>query len=242
MDRSLLSDGQWHTLRLAIDSATGAYSTSNLRESIEGILWRLRTGAPWRDLPLSFGPWQTVYNRFNRWSKNGVWSVLFEHVKALHEIDNEWNFMDGTYVKVHQHASGGIEPNTEKTIGKSRGGNTSKIHMLCDAHGNPLIFMLTAGNIHDVSMGGALISASSAENIVGDKGYDAEYLRDLAATKEVVAHIPRKSNSAKPNPLFDQNFYGIGIWSRTCSPGLSTLEPLPPDTISLPATFAPWWL
>lgn len=200
----MLSDSLWKRLVSAIQE-TNAYQTENLRTTIEGILWRFRTGAPWRDLPDECGAWKTVFNRFNTWSKSGVWRDLFAIIRG--ELDNEWNFMDGTYVKAHQHASGGVEAAGEKTIGRSKGGNTTKIHMLTDAHGNPAIFEITAGNIHDVSVGGKLITDSDGENIIGDKGYDSELLRNAVLNKGAIPHIPRKSNSKKPNPHFDKFLY-----------------------------------
>jgi transposase len=140
MIRLLLTDKLWLRLVNAIKE-TNAYQTDNLRLTLEGILWRFRTGAPWRDLPNEFGPWKTVFNRFNTWSKSGIWQELFELIRG--ELDNEWNFMDGTYIKAHQHASGGIELNSERSIGRSKGGNTTKFHMLTDAHGNPATFEIT---------------------------------------------------------------------------------------------------
>lgn len=204
MIRLLLTDSLWIRFHSAIKE-TNAYQTENLRMTIEGILWRFRTGAPWRDLPEEFGPWKTVFNRFNTWSKSGVWQKLFELIRG--DLDNEWNFMDGTYIKAHQHASGGIEPKDDKTIGRSKGGNTTKVHMLTDAHGNPAVFEITAGNTHDVFVADKLVANSEAENIIGDKGYDSESLRNAVLDQGAIPHIPRKSNSRKPNPHFDKYLY-----------------------------------
>ena len=200
----MLTDDLWNRLLSGLKK-TNAYQTDNLRVTLEGILWRFRTGAPWRDLPEGFGPWKTVFNRFNSWSKSGVWCKLFEVIRG--NLDDEWNFVDGTYVKAHQHASGGIGPICEKTIGRSKGGNTTKIHMLTDAHGNPAFFEITAGNIHDVSIGSKLVAESNGENIICDKGYDCENLREQVLDKGSIPHIPRKSNSRKPNPHFDKYLY-----------------------------------
>ncbi len=204
MLRLMLSDSLWTRLLEAIDD-TRAYRTENLRMSVEGILWRFRTGAPWRDLPDQFGPWKTVFNRFNRWSKLGVWESLFDLIRG--ESDDEWNFMDGTYIKAHQHSSGGIEALEEKTIGRSRGGNTTKIHMLTDAHGNPKTFDITTGSAHDVSVAPKLVQQSTGEHIVGDKGYDSEDLREQILKQGSIPHIPRRSNSSKANPHFDRDLY-----------------------------------
>lgn len=180
MTRMMLTESLWNKLKIALHAA-GAYDTDHIRMNVEGILWRFRTGAPWRDLPADFGAWKTVYNRFNNWSKSGIWNSVFIYIRG--ELDDEWNFMDGSYIKAHQHASGGLEASEIKTIGTSRGGNTTKIHMLTDAHGNPVKFEITAGNIHDVSKGKDLIDYSNAEHIIADKGYDSDELRDYAPKK-----------------------------------------------------------
>lgn len=204
MIRLMLTDSLWLKLRKSIEF-TSAYLTDSLRLCLEGILWRFRTGAPWRDLPPFFGPWKTVYNRFNEWSKSGIWRKLFDLLRS--EVDNEWNFIDGTYIKAHQHAAGGVEAAENKTIGKSKGGNTTKVHILTDSHGNPIEFKVTAGNIHDVTIAPLLVDLSEGENIIGDKGYDAEYLREMITAKGSTPHIPRKSNSTKANPDFDKELY-----------------------------------
>ena len=72
----MLSDAKWETWKSKLKSC-GVYLTNNLRMTVEGILWRLRVGSPWRDLPEDFGPWKTVYNQFNRWSKKGIWEKIF---------------------------------------------------------------------------------------------------------------------------------------------------------------------
>ena len=79
--------------------------------------------------------------------------------------------------------------------------------MLTDAHGNPKIFDLTAGNIHDATPAPKLVEQSAGEHIVGDKGYDSEDLREQILRQGATPHIPRKSNSNKPNPHFDKELY-----------------------------------
>jgi transposase len=77
---------------------------------LNGILWILRTGAPWRDLPEGYGPWQTVYSRFYRWRKAGVWDRLWERLLQQADqdelIDWECHHVDGTIVRAHKHAAG----------------------------------------------------------------------------------------------------------------------------------------
>jgi len=74
------------------------------RLMLEAMLWILRTGAPWRDLPPAYGPWQSVYTRFSRWSRKGVLKQLFD--KLAEEHDGEGYMIDGTIVRAHQDASG----------------------------------------------------------------------------------------------------------------------------------------
>ena len=74
------------------------------RRVLNGILWVLRTGAPWRDLPERYGPRTTVYNRFNRWSKAGVWDRIMDAVSEAY--DGDLQMIDSSVVRVHQHAAG----------------------------------------------------------------------------------------------------------------------------------------
>jgi len=72
---------------------------------LNGIFYVLRTGSPWRDLPERFGPYTTVYNRFNRWAKAGVWVQIFETLAA--KSPHSMAFIDSSIIRAHQHAAGG---------------------------------------------------------------------------------------------------------------------------------------
>ena len=80
------------------------------RPIVNGILWRLRTGAPWRDLPERYGTWQTVSSRFRRWRLSGVWeqalAALQTQAQSEGRIDWRLHFVDGTTIRAHQHAAG----------------------------------------------------------------------------------------------------------------------------------------
>jgi transposase len=76
MTRRVLTDGIWAQLQ-AIMAAKGCYDAKNSREVMEGILWKLRTGSPWRDIPNEFCSWETAYGRFNSWAAKGFWSDFF---------------------------------------------------------------------------------------------------------------------------------------------------------------------
>jgi len=113
------------------------------RSVIDGVLWILRTGAPWRDLPRpTYGPWQTVYERFNRWTKDGTRGRLLEALQvrldAAGKIDWDPFCIDGSSIRASRDAAGASptdgtpsEP-ADHALGRSRGGYGSKIHVVCD--------------------------------------------------------------------------------------------------------------
>lgn len=125
------------------------------------------------------------------------------------EIDTEWVFADGSYVRAHQHASG-ARYGEDRAIGKSRGGATTKIHMAADAHGNPIDFEITGGEVNDIKLADQLIEKiGNAEHFIADKGYDSDALREQVRQRQMNPVIPRKSNSKKTNPEFDSYLYKL---------------------------------
>lgn len=94
------------------------------------MLYRMRVGCPWRDLPSKFGFWNSVYQQFNRWSLKNKLMKTFQSL--INEPDLEWEFIDGSIVKAHQHSTGAASDKDE-AIGKSVAGNTTKIHMAVEA-------------------------------------------------------------------------------------------------------------
>ena len=115
----------------------------------------MRVGCPWRDIPEAFGSSNTIFKAFRRWSKNNKILKVFK--KLIDEPDIEWIFMDASHVRAHQHSAGAFNSENQ-AISKSAGGNTSKIHLLVDAHGNPLEFIISDGTTHDVKIAPYLIN------------------------------------------------------------------------------------
>jgi len=105
-ERRVLSDRQWDRISgLIIGRPDQRGSTGrNNRMFVEGVLWIVRTGAPWRDLPAPFGEWNSVFRRFSRWSRKGVWHRIFAALSD--DPDFEYLIIDSTIVRAHQHASG----------------------------------------------------------------------------------------------------------------------------------------
>ena len=142
MNRLMLSDERWSKLS-TIMLNHGIYDKASLRQTVEGILHRLRVGCPWRDLPREqFGDWNRIYKRFNDWSRCDKLMTIFKVLAK--DPDMEWKFIDGSIVKAHQHSCG-ARKGEERAIGKSVAGNTSKIHMVTDSSGNPIDFEITEG-------------------------------------------------------------------------------------------------
>ena len=105
MRRYEIKDEEWARLAVLLPGKVGdvGRSASDNRLFVNAVLWIARSGAPWRDLPDRFGPWNSVYQRFRRWSHKGVWQRVFEQ---LQDADLDWLLLDSTTVRAHQHAAG----------------------------------------------------------------------------------------------------------------------------------------
>jgi transposase len=112
MNRGDLTTTQWERLQPLLPPQRPPIGrpAHDHRTIINGILWILRTGAPWRDLPERYGPWPTVASRFYRWQRAGVWQKLFDTLKQQADAAGRLNwllhFVDGTIIRAHQHAAG----------------------------------------------------------------------------------------------------------------------------------------
>jgi transposase len=105
-NRHEISDCGWERVKDLLppeNHGEGRPSKPN-RVMLNGALWSNKTGAPWRDLPERFGPWQTVYARFNKWSKDGAFQKLFDALTQ--DADTQDVSIDSTSCKAHQHAAG----------------------------------------------------------------------------------------------------------------------------------------
>ncbi|MEC4748247.1 IS5 family transposase [Methylomicrobium sp. Wu6] len=192
----MFTDERWNKLKTVLLSL-GIYDKATLRQTVERIVYRLRIGCPWRDLPAAFGKWNAVYKRFNAWSLQEKFMKLFQNL--IVEPDLEWVFIDGSIVKSHQHSSG-ASYEQETVIGKSVAGNTTKIHMAVNAGGLPPPFSVTGGKVHDCKEAPELVAKLlSAKYIIADKGYGSEPLRMQIRDQGAVPVIPRKQNSTIGN-------------------------------------------
>lgn len=105
MARYDLSEAEWRIIEPLLPPHGLGPPREDDRRVINGIFYVLRTGSPWRDLPDRYGPYTTVYNRFNRWAHKGVWLAIFETLAA--RSPQSLHLIDSSIVRAHQHAAGG---------------------------------------------------------------------------------------------------------------------------------------
>ncbi len=103
--RHAIADADWDRIRDLLPGRPGQHGgvAKDNRLFLDALLWIAKTGAPWRDLPERLGDWNSVWRRFDRWARKGVWQRVFA---ALQDTDLEWLILDSTVVRAHQHAAG----------------------------------------------------------------------------------------------------------------------------------------
>jgi transposase len=112
MRRHELTEAEWARLAplLPRQQPASGRPAADHRRILDGILWKLRSGAPWRDLPERYGSWSTVHSRFRRWRLAGVWDRLFAVVQqqadAAGQLDGDVHFVESSIVRAHQQAAG----------------------------------------------------------------------------------------------------------------------------------------
>jgi transposase len=131
-----ISDHMWSLLEPHLPGREGSWGgkAQDNRKFINAVFWIMRTGAPWRDLPPSYGDWKNTHRRFSRWRDKGIWEKLLE--KIIDEPDYEWLMIDASFIKVHPHATGAKGGNQDMDI--TKGGSTPRyiwpwIRMVCQS-------------------------------------------------------------------------------------------------------------
>jgi transposase len=209
-----LTDHEWMAIKPFLPNKPRGVPRVNDRRVLNGIFWVLRSGAPWRDLPDNLGPYTTCYNRFVRWRRAGVWGGIMNALAATH--DAAVQMIDTSIIRVHQHAAC-IARNRRQSMGRSRGGLTSKIHALVDTKSLPIRLALTAGEAHDNRLAGKLLSRlKSGTMLLAGRGYDVDWIRALAAERGVWANIPPRCNRNDPSASARISTV-LGIWSSGSS-------------------------
>ncbi|MET9125433.1 IS5 family transposase [Streptomyces sp. NPDC004528] len=224
MGRGDLTSEQWARLEplLPVGKKPGRPPVWSKRQLINGIRWRTRTGAPWRDVPARYGEWETVYGLFRRWQRDGTWSRILTQLQA--EADAKglitWDVrVDSTVARAHQHAAGARKRDLQRDkpggvavepaghgLGRSRGGLTTKVHLAVEQGQKPLSFLLTAGQRHDspqfqpvlgrirVPRVGVGRPRCRPDRVRADKAYGSRANRNYLRKRGIRCTIPEKSD------------------------------------------------
>jgi len=226
MSRHNLTDQEWIAIRVFLPkerSGRRGRPWISHRQVVNGIFWVLRVGASWRDVPQEFGKWQTIYNRFRRWSQEGLWDRIWRTL--LRRLDRNgrisralWS-VDGSIIRAHRSAAGGSQKKrrnaAENALGRSRGGYSTKIHVVCDAKGIPLGITATPGekgeapefeNVMNSIPLPIRLKAKRPKAIAGDKAYSSGSIRRWLRLRDIKDVIPTRRNEAR-NPRFAKRLY-----------------------------------
>ena len=199
---------QYQQIADAFPKQRGNVRVSNL-DALNGILHILEHGHKWRALPTRFGPWHTIYMRFSRWARNGVLTEVFERLQDQQLISPEVLGLDSTTVKVHPDGTGALKRSGPQAIGRSRGGLTTKIHMVAADARTAIIYAISPGQDHDGPHGRQLLKKIENQNnktggkqlrlfLVADRAYEGAQTRQLALNLGYTAVIPPKANRRNP--------------------------------------------
>ena len=214
--RHELSDEEWAALEplLPPQRPTTRRPAKDHRTVLNGILWVLRTGAPWRDLPERYGPWQTVYSRFRRWREAGIWEHILTTLQtdAAHDDDTDGSLamIDGSSIRAHQQAAGAPKKGALPTRRSAAAAADGAEHLVTERGGKPVVCAITAGQRHESPQAIPLpeqgLERLWPDAVAGDKGYSAHALRDWLETRVIAAVIPKRADEAGPNE-YDRELY-----------------------------------
>ncbi len=199
-----LTQEQYERIADAFPKQRGNVKVSN-RDALNGILHILEQGCKWRALPTRFGPWHTIYMRFSRWAKSGVLTEVFERLQAEQLVDLEVLGLDSTTVKVHPDGTGALTTHGPQAIGRSRGGLTTKVHVIAADARTAIIWAISPGQDHDAPHGRKLLNRLGPRKknpegeqlklfLVADRAYEGDETRQLALALGYTPVIPPRAN------------------------------------------------
>jgi transposase len=206
MASSFLTENEWITIKSCIPQRQGA-KRYNLRQFIEGVIYILQEGCRWRSLPRKFGYWKSIYHRFIRWAKKGLWQEMFQRLKGAFPA-GKMAMIDATIVRVQQSACGARGGQSEQKLGWSCGGLTTKIHACVNEFGVLQNFILSDGREHEMRHVYRVLSTSifGKSIVMADRGYDADPLRNKLTEHGILPNIPGRDNRVIPI-IYDKTLY-----------------------------------
>ena len=183
---------------------TGRPPLDNYR-TLNAIFWILRSGAPWRDLPLYYGNWNSIYHKFRKWIEQDIFINILRELNSGKSVLIE---IDSTYCKVHQHGFGARKIYGNQSIGVSRGGKNTKIHAIINEKMELLSFILTGGEVFDSKVAIDLLKTVDLtdKTVLADRAYGANDIREYICKRFALSCIPDKVNSQIKHS-FDKEVY-----------------------------------
>ena len=198
-----LTQAQYERIAPHLPVQRGNVSLSN-QQVLNAILYVAEHGCKWRGLPARFGNWHTLYTRMNRWSKNGVLDRVFEHLQReqIVRVKLEAVSLDSTIVQVHPDGTGALKKNGPQAIGRSRGGWTTKIHMVAADARTAVTFSLSPGQAHDAPEGRQLLNRPGQQHdnpsLIMDRAYEGNETRQLALALGFIPVVPPSASRLDP--------------------------------------------
>ena len=205
MKKEYINEVAWRKVLCFLKELEGIYvgKDEECKNFLEAVYWIARTGAQWRELPEEYGKWNSVFKRFNAWSRKNIWTKLLDF--CIQDPDLEYIMIDATIVRAHACAAGYGSQDVEG-LGRSHGGFTTKIHAKVDALGNPLQFVVTAGQRSEITQANFLLRDATNCFVIADKGYTSKDLRAFLFEQGCIPVIPSKENSVDPHE-YDEHIY-----------------------------------
>ena len=201
MARFDLTDFEWSIIEPLLPNKVRGVARVDDRRVLNGIFWRLRTGAPWADIPSRYGPHTTCVNRFNRWRRAGVWDRLLDAVSKAY--DGDIQMIDSSSIPSAWRKRP-KKDGRSRCMGRSRGGLTTKIHALVDAEGLPIALKLSEGQAHDGRSAREMLDKlGEGQILLADRAYDADDLRISLKQRGAWGNIkpmPNRKNIPAFNP------------------------------------------
>ena len=164
---------------------------------VEAFLFQARAGNPWRDMPGEFGKWMSVYHRFRRWERAGLWKRIWKHLQSLDDKPLRSLFIDSTAMRAHQHSTGAPKKSggqQKQAMGRSSGGWTTKLHAACTDDRTSVSLSLSGGQSHDAtafpSVWKGVPKSRWLDAAVMDKAYDSDDIRKFLEHQGIEAVIP----------------------------------------------------
>ena len=155
---------------------------------VTAMWYVLRTGVPWRDLPERFGPWSSVYTRFRRWCRCGLWTRLFRRLRS--HAWGQIRSLECSHVKVHADGANPAGGQEGQAMGRTKGGLNSKVAATVDALSRPVQLAVAPGPQHDLLACAPLLPSLRDCWLLADRGFDADDFRQRLAAQGVRTCIP----------------------------------------------------